>query len=393
MIRDIVKQHVQQHSLGGAATLAEWVIEQGIRIQQIPGPTFEEEARARYVEEQFHTLGLLDVQIDRLHNVYGRLPGTQPNTPGVMVMAHTDTVFPANTPLDVQRNNGIIHGPGLGDNSIGVAGILGVAHMLQATQTQPACDLWIVATSREEGLGNLDGARLAYETLQSKIGAVINVEGLAYGYVYRAGIAVRRLHITARAQGGHSWLHYGRPSAVHAIAQLGAAITQIQTPDSPRTTYNIGLIEGGHSINSIATEASLWLDLRSESPSNLTTLENQVRAAIQVLTTPDLKFTADVVGERPAGKIDTSHPLVQGALAALEATGIRGTLQVGSTDGNIPLSYGCPTVTVGITRGGNAHRLDEFIEAEPVQHGMRQMIALTLAAADYQVSLAGAGEP
>ncbi len=393
MMKEIVRQHAQQYPPEKVTALSEWVIEQAIRIQQIPGPTFEEAARARYVKDQFTALGLQDVQIDDLENVYGRLPGAQTDVPGVMVMAHTDTVFPAATQLDVQRQNGVIHGPGLGDNSVGVAGVLGVVHALQAEGTQPACDLWLVATSREEGLGNLDGARLAYETLRSKIGAVVNVEGLAYGYVYRAGIAVRRLHITARAQGGHSWLHYGRPSAVHAIVKLGAAITQIQTPDSPRTTYNIGIIEGGHSINSIATDASLWLDLRSEETANLNKLEDQVRAAIQLHTTPDLEFNVDVVGERPAGNIDTNHPLVQGALAALEVTGTRGTLQVGSTDGNIPLAHGCPTVTVGVTRGGNAHRLDEFIESAPVKYGMRQMIVLTLAAADYQVSLTGQGEP
>jgi acetylornithine deacetylase/succinyl-diaminopimelate desuccinylase-like protein len=301
-------------------------------------------------------------------------------------MAHTDTVFPAQTNLTINRNNGTIHGPGLGDNSIGVSGVMGLVYWLREQDITPACDLWLVATSREEGLGNLDGARLAYETLKNDIGAVINVEGLAYGYIYHAGIAVRRLNITAYADGGHSWLHYGKASAIHEIVQLAAKITTLNPSTNPRTTYNIGIIEGGHSINSIATQASIWLDMRSEETRALIELENTVRALIEEAKTDDVKFTIEVVGDRPAGQISKSHPLIQGAIVALEETGVRGILQVGSTDGNIPLSDGCPTVTIGITRGGNAHRTDEFIETAPVKEGMRQLIALTLAAAEHQTN-------
>lgn len=383
-MRDLIQQFARQFSTHDLGPLAAWVTTQGQAIQQIPAPTFEEAARAVHVQAQFAALGLQDRHLDEMHNVYGLLPGENPNCPGLMVMAHTDTVFPAKTDLALQEKPSTLHGPGLGDNSVGVAGVLGLAHFLIDQNIRPACNLWFVATTREEGLGNLDGARLAYTNLRDRIGAVINVEGLAYGYVYHAGIAVRRLHITAHAQGGHSWLHFGRPSATHAIVRLGAAITNVRVPQAPRTTYNIGLIEGGHSINSIATEAGLWLDMRSENTEALATLERNVRAEVERLQTKDVRFKVAVVGDRPAGKIDTDHPLIVGALAALEETGVRGTLQIGSTDGNIPLADGCPTVTVGITRGGNAHRLDEFIEKEPIRHGMRQLVILALAAAAHQ---------
>jgi len=363
--------------------IAKWVIEQAIDIQQIPGATFAEQARAAHVARLFTELGLQSVETDAVFNVYGHLPGKDSALPALMVMAHTDTVFPAETDLTVKRNGRVIYGPGLGDNSIGVAGLLGLARTFQQQDVQPACDVWFVATSREEGLGDLGGAREAYKTLQDKVGAVINIEGLAYGYVYHAGIAVRRLHITAKAEGGHSWLHFGRASAVHQIMRLGSEIVELDVPETPRTTYNIGLVEGGHSINSIATDAGLWLDLRSEESQALAVLEKRVREIVRRLTTADVTFTVDVVGDRPAGKIDPKHPLVQGAMAALAAHGVQGTLQVGSTDGNITLSYGCPTVTIGITRGGNAHRLDEYIETEFVAAGMSQLIALTLAAAEH----------
>lgn len=383
-MKTLIRQYARQFAASALQPTADWTIEQGIHIQQIAAPTFAEGERASYMAAQFAALALTDIDTDHLLNVYGRLPGKNPDAPALMVMAHTDTVFPAETDLTIQREGNRIYGPGLGDNSIGTAGLLGLVHALQQMNLQPACDLWFVATSREEGLGNLDGARLAYETLRKRIRQVINVEGLAFGYVYHAGIAVRRLHIVARAAGGHSWLHFGRPSATHAIVQLGSAITRIKPPTIPRTTFNIGMLEGGHSINSIATEAGMWLDLRSEERETLAKLETQVRAEIDRLATDTLTFEVTLVGDRPAGHIDISHPLVQGALTALEETGVRGTLQIGSTDGNIPLSDGCPTVTIGITRGGNAHRLDEFIERDPVAHGLRQLLILTLATAEHQ---------
>jgi len=312
------------------------------------------------------------------------LIGADRQKPGIMVSAHTDTVFAMETDLTIRHEEGRIYGPGLGDNSMGVAGMLGMLKYLVDEGIQPPCDIWFVATSGEEGLGDLNGMRAAFAKLQSRVGLVINLEGLAIGHVYNGGIAVHRLHITAKADGGHSWLHFGRPSAVHGIVQLGAKITRIQPPDNPRTTYNIGMIDGGQAINAIGTEASLWLDMRSEQQAALDILSEQVYGLIQQQTQPGLKFDTKVVGNRPAGSISKRHPLVEAAMETLSILGIVGNLQRGSTDGNIPLSAGCPTVTIGITRGANAHRLDEYIETEPVELGLKQLITLTIAASQYQ---------
>ncbi|MDX1992826.1 MAG: M20/M25/M40 family metallo-hydrolase [bacterium] len=367
-------------------TIAQAVIEEAVTIQQIPAPTFDEAARAAYVERRFQELGLVEVETDSLFNVYGKLAGTQSQPSGLMVAAHTDTVFPAETNLTTRAENALIYGPGLGDNSMGVAGMLGLIVVLQQQKIRPPCDLWFVATTREEGLGDLGGMKAAFARLQHCIQQVINLEGLAFGHIYHAGIAVRRLHIKATAAGGHSWLHFGRASAIHGIMQLGAKITALKPPESPRTTFNIGMIDGGQSINSIATHASLWLDLRSEARYTLEQLEQTVHGLIKGLTQDDLRFEVEVVGDRPAGQIATDHPLVLMAMAALDEVGVRGSLETGSTDGNVPLAAGCPTVTIGITRGGNAHRLDEYIETEPVAAGLKQLVLLALAASQSGIT-------
>jgi len=383
-MKEIVQQWHHNIGWGRLPDLADWVVEEAIRIQQIPAPTFHEKQRAAYLADRFEQLQLLHISTDVQHNVYGLLKGKNRTVPAVLVTAHTDTVFDVTTDLSIRREDNIIFGPGLGDNCMGVAGMLGLIKWLRQEKRTLDCDVWFVATSCEEGLGDLKGIRAAYGRLKDGIGAVINLEGLAFGHIYHAGIAVHRLHITAKAEGGHSWLHFGRPNAVHGILQVGAQITNINVPNRPRTTYNIGMIEGGQAINAIGTQAGLWLDLRSEDQENLQKIKKQVYDILKATQQPGLTFQVDVVGDRPAGQVEKGHPLVQGALAALEQVQVQGSLETGSTDGNIPLQAGCPTVTIGITRGGNAHRLDEYIEVPPVHDGMQQLITLALAAAHYQ---------
>ncbi len=361
--------------------LAQWTLEQGLTIQHIPAPTFEEAARAEYIADQFRQLGLIEITTDDKLNVYGLLKRGNQTQRALMITAHLDTVFAADTPLNTRQDGNVIYGPGLGDNSLGVAGMLALAKTLAERSDFAGCDVWFVATTGEEGLGDLSGMKAAFARLGGQVRAVINLEGMALGHVYCAGIAVRRLHITARTSGGHSWLHFGKPSAIHGIMTLGARIAALETPQSPRTTFNIGMIDGGTTINAIAAEASLWLDLRSEDSKALAALENAVRVEIKRLASEELHFEVEVVGDRPAGRISSNHPLIQTALAALSQINIRGSLESGSTDANIPLAHGCPAVTVGVSRGGNAHRLDEYIEVAPITAGLRQLILLTLGAA------------
>ncbi len=353
-----------------------------ITIQQIPSPTFAEQTRANFVADQFRALGLDEVHVDDVFNTYGLLKGSGGGK-ALMISAHTDTVFPIETDLTIKRDGNLICGAGLGDNSLGVAGLLFLAEFLQKKAIKLPCDVWFVAPSREEGLGDLGGMKTAFARLKSNLKAVINLEGMAFGFIYNAGIAVRRLHITTKAEGGHSWLQFGRPSAIHSLMAIGAKITAIHPSTNPRTTYNIGVIEGGHSVNSIATDAGMWLDMRSESAESLSKLENHVRQIVAHSVQDGVQFAIDVVGDRPAGEIPSDHPLVQMAQGALAYVGVDGSLETGSTDGNVPLAAGCPAVTIGLARGGNAHRLDEYIDPTPLADGLRQLVALSIWAGNW----------
>lgn len=354
-------------------------IARAVAIQQIPAPTFEERRRAAFVMQAFQSIGLERIDSDAMDNVYGLLPGTRASGDGVLVAAHTDTVFDRATPLDVKRDENRICAPGIGDNSLGVATLLTLAELFR--EHRPAADIWFVANSREEGMGDLGGIKAAYRRLKQDIRQAVVIEGMALGRIYHAGIAVRRLKIACEGPGGHSWLHFGRPSAIHGLMRLGAAITLLAPPEHPRTTFNIGVIDGGRSVNSIAPTASMLLDLRSEDRDTLAAFEQSVLNLLQDHQHSDLVFRVEVVGDRPAGAIPRTHALVQLARHALEAIGLSPIYERGSTDANALLAAGLPTVTVGVTQGSNAHRTDECIEIAPVGDGLWQLFLLISAAA------------
>jgi acetylornithine deacetylase/succinyl-diaminopimelate desuccinylase-like protein len=382
----IVSRLVRQLKPIRQSLAAEDIVQRAITIQQIPAPTFEEQQRTAYMKSQFVALDLQNVTSDAVDNVYGWLTN-QADTIGqetsvVVVAAHLDTVFPLNTNLSTRRDKNRVYGPGLGDNSLGASAMLHLAEIFkQRRHTIPEnIAICFVANTREEGLGNLDGMRAVLKAISpQKIGAAIIIEGLALGRVYHSGIAVRRLRLAVKTDGGHSWLHFGQASAIHTIAQIIAEITMVEVPTLPRTTYNIGVIEGGHSVNSIATDAHCYIDLRSETPQELQALEERIVGICTHYRKDDIQIEIEVVGDRPAGTISPQHPLVQLALQTLSAIGLSGILESGSTDANIFLAANVPTIVTGVTYGGNAHRLDEFIDLSLVEKGMWQLVLLLAA--------------
>lgn len=343
-----------------------------VQIQQIPAPTFQESERAQFVLEMFRQTGLSRLETDSAGNVLACIPGAGTDSP-IVVSAHLDTVFPAETDLAIRREPGRIYGPGIGDNSVGVAGLFGLAAMLKENAIQLPGDLWLVANTGEEGLGDLNGMKAICERFGPAPKLYLVLEGMALGHIYHRAIGVRRYKITCHTRGGHSWTDYGNPSAIHELGRLIAALAEFKIPESPRTTFNVGRISGGTSVNTLAAEAWLELDLRSENESALRDLILRVENLVERSNRPGVWYEMQVIGQRPAGELDRNHPAVRLATNTLLAQGIEPRLTQGSTDANIPLSLGYASIVLGITRGGGAHTLDEYIETEALEQGAEQL--------------------
>lgn len=362
------------------------IVDLAIQIQQIAAPTFHESKRAEFVRALFEREGLKNVVMDEVGNVYGLFSNsTSPTKPirsgektkskPLVVSAHLDTVFPFEMDLSVRHENGLLHGVGIGDNSIGVAALIGLIWLIRERKIDLKGEVWVVANVCEEGLGDLRGMKAIVDRYGRNVLAYLVLEGLALGHVYHRAVGVRRYRITVKTKGGHSWSDYGQLSAIHELAKLVVQLTSIELPKEPRTTMNVGRISGGTSVNVIAHEASLELDLRSEGQAALERLIANVETIIQEAGRPGLQLELEVVGARPAGELHPDHPLILLAEDCVRDQGLEAILTTGSTDANIPLSKGYPALVLGITRGGGAHTKDEFIKTGPVAQGMEQLVS------------------
>jgi tripeptide aminopeptidase len=353
--------------------IAERIIQRTIEIQQIPSPTFFEEKRAKFIWEKFEEEGLEDVTMDDVWNVYARLPGEN-REPNLVVSAHLDTVFPLDTDLTIVKEPGRVVGPGIGDNSVGIAGLFGLLWSLKENRIQLPGDLWLVANSREEGLGDLQGMKKVIDRFGKSPLAYIVLEGMVFGRIYHQGLGVRRYRIICHTPGGHSWVDYGTPSAIHELSSLAIRIVNQKLPVTPRTTMNIGKFNGGISVNSIASEAVLELDLRSESSLELKKIATEVETMVTKSARMGVDISFEVIGDRKPGELALEHPLVLLAIEVLKQQGVTPELILGSTDANVPLSRGIPAICIGLTNGGNGHTSHEFIFTDPINDGVSQVV-------------------
>jgi acetylornithine deacetylase/succinyl-diaminopimelate desuccinylase-like protein len=353
------------------------VLELAITIQQTPAPTFEEQSRRELIHRLFDEEGLVDISVDGVGNVYARLPGKSARRP-IVVSAHLDTVFPIETELDIVQSADQVTGPGIGDNSMGLAGLFGIIWNFRSI-SRLENDIWFVANVGEEGLGDLCGMKAVVARFQDQVKAYLVLEGMAYGTVYYRGLGVRRYRISTHTPGGHSWVNFGRPSAIHELSDLVTRIQDIELPETPRTSYNVGTIQGGTSVNTIASHASMDLDLRSESKDALDNLDRKIQSFVQQGQKAGenfVEYTVSQIGNRPMGEIPLDHPLVKLACRVLEDQGINPRLEIGSTDANIPLSKGLPAICLGVTNGHGAHTLGETIDTAPIEKGLEQIFAV-----------------
>jgi tripeptide aminopeptidase len=355
------------------------VADEAIRVCEIPAPTFDERERARYVRGRFEALGLKDVTIDPAGNVRGRRPGAGAG-PGLAMAAHLDTVFPKDTNVKVRREGSHLHAPGIGDNSVAIAGLLAMVEAINAGGVETGGDLYLAFNTCEEGLGDLKGMKAFVADVKGQVAAAIAVEGMKINRIIHVAVGSRRYKIAFSARGGHSWGHFPSPSAIHIMGRAIADISRLEVPTDPKTTYNVGVIHGGTTVNTIAAEADMLVDMRSIDAKSLVDLEKRLLAIVErAAKDGDGQVKLQVVGDRPAGSIPVDHPVVQTCMAVHRALGLKTYTEPGSTDHNAPLAIGLPAVCLSVTDGANEHRLDEYIETGPIPTGVKNILLAAVA--------------
>ncbi|WP_299024367.1 M20/M25/M40 family metallo-hydrolase [uncultured Thermanaerothrix sp.] len=356
--------------------LSLYVLQQACTIQAIPAPSLSESRRASYLKEQFTQLGLLDVEQDEVGNVLARLPGGS-GAP-LLLTAHMDSVFPEGQALSLNRSESKITGPGIGDNALGVATLLGIGRLGVCHGWRLSGDLWLVATVGEEGHGDLRGMKAIVRRFMDRPVAYLVLEGIGLGRVVHRALAVRRYRIYVRAPGGHPWAVPETPSAIHTLIAVAHEILRLPLPASSRTVLNIGVIQGGVSVNTRAPEAWMDVELRSEEEDSLAAFEEEMQRLLRQYKGWGRGISIELMrmGHRPAGAILSSHPLVQKARQCLARLGVNAALEQASTDANVPLSQGYAAICIGLARGGHAHTPNEYIETESVAIGLQQVVCL-----------------
>jgi tripeptide aminopeptidase len=364
-----------------------WITEQQVRLTEIPAPSFQEEKRAEAVKARLAAEGL-SVRADKMGNVIGELRGTREDEV-ILLTAHLDTVFPAGTDVKVKRDGDRLTAPGISDNGTGLAGILALASALHAANIKPERTILFAANVGEEGEGNLRGMRALIESYRPKLRAVIVLDGSGIDHVTTKALASKRLEVVITGPGGHSWSDFGMPNPINALVRGSVRFINTKVPASPRTTFNLGQIEGGTSVNSIPYEANLKVDLRSENEDEIARMETALRECIATGVKDEmdnardrsrgkLEWKVNLIGSRPGGELAADSPLLAALRAADDFVGNRSRLERSSTDANIPLSMGIDAIAVGAGgNGGGAHSLQEWYDPAGREIGLKRVL-LTL---------------
>ena len=382
---ELIANESVQKALAVAKEEAPRALAEQIAIAQIPSPTFEESRRAEEIARLLREYGLTDVVIDPSGNVVGRRPGRGAG-PVVAIAAHTDTVFPMETDVTVRSEGNLHYGPGIGDNASGLRSMLQVLRMLEAAKIETAGDILFVGTVGEEGNGDIRGAKALFDGSR-KIDAFVALDMETVARVQTGATGAHRWRLAVDGPGGHSWLDYGRvPSAVHAIGRAIAKIANLELPEDPKTSYTVGTIKGGTTVNTIAAHCEVDVDMRSVAMEELMKVEETILAAFEEAVAEEnarwtkapesayVKLTKTKIGDRPA-----DCPAVNAALEGAKALGIEVTWTgSSSTDCNMPMSLGIPAVCLGT--GGhtyNEHSLKEYFDSTDMHLGP-QLALLTV---------------
>jgi acetylornithine deacetylase/succinyl-diaminopimelate desuccinylase-like protein len=378
--------------------LAQWQME----MARIPAPPFGESARAAWLAERFREVGLDDVRTDDVGNVFGIHPGFGQRY--VALSAHIDTVFPASTPLNIKQQGSRLYGPGVSDNGAGVTAMLAIASLLRSVRVRHSLPFVFIGNVGEEGEGDLRGMRHIFSTPRWKdsIAYSVVLDGAGSDTVVAEALGSRRFEVIVRGPGGHSWSDFGAPNPIVILARAIDAFTATPVTATPKTTFNIGVIRGGTSVNSIPESASMKVDIRSTSMTEMERLEQTLRLALN-RAVEDETLAAEMqssaqkrpsgvscevvaIGNRPAGELNTGARILHIIRAVDAHLNNAAQVQRASTDANIPLSLGLEAIAIGGGgSGGGAHTLQEWFDSNGRELGLKRILLTLLA-------LAGSGE-
>jgi tripeptide aminopeptidase len=365
-------------------------IEDQVRLCEIPAPPFKETERGKVYADAFRSLGLKNVRIDKEGNVLGERPGAAAQ-PHLVFSAHLDTVFPEGTEVKVKREGAILRGPGIGDDCRGLAVVLAVIRAMNTANVQTPGTITFIGTVGEEGLGDLRGVKALFrDTLKGRVDRFVSIDGTGLGITH-IGVGSLRYRVVFKGPGGHSYGAFGLANPIHALGRAIAKIGDFQVPRDPKTTFNVGRIGGGTSVNSIAFESWMEVDMRSADPASLKSVDANFHKAVDTALAEEnerwnnngrLGVEKNLVGDRPAGRTTAESPIVEAAVSVTKALGFTVSLDEGSTDSNIPMSMGIPAITIdGGGRGTGAHSLGETFDSTNSWQGTQRATLLAIALA------------
>jgi acetylornithine deacetylase/succinyl-diaminopimelate desuccinylase-like protein len=366
------------------------VIDEQARICEIPAPPFKEDARGKELERLFRAAGLRDVRVDKAGNVIGARPGAAAR-PNVVIAAHLDTVFPEETNVRVTREGAVLKGPGIGDDCRGLAMLLGIVRALDEGKVRTPGTITFVADTGEEGLGDLRGMKSLFgDSMKGQIDKFVSIDGNGLSITNR-GVGSLRYRVGFSAPGGHSYGAFGNANPIQAMGRAIAKIDAIEVPAKPKTTYNVGRVGGGTSVNAIPFESWMEVDMRSEEKDALETLHAKFKAAVADAVADENKrwnnkgavaARLELVGDRPVGTTAESSAIVQTAIAVNKAFGSTVTPSDSSTDSNVPMSLGIPAITIGGGgRGAGSHSPGESWDSTDSYLGTQRAVVLLVALA------------
>ena len=367
------------------------ITDEHIRICSVPATPFAEQERAAYLAERFRELGLHDVSIDEEGNCLGLWRGTSP-TPLIIVSAHLDTVFANGTDFTVRREGERLFAPGIADDGCGLAALIAIIQALRAAQIKTAGSILFVGTVGEEGEGNLRGVRYLLTRgpwAKQRIDAFLSFDGPGVDRITNRALGSRRYRVEFTGPGGHSWGDFGLPNPVHAAGRAISRLAAYPVPKDPRTTFNVGNIAGGTSVNAIPSSATMEVDLRSTADAELRRLDAFFRRAMKEALDaennvrrpgdPPLKLQLDLIGERPSGETAANSALVKLAVETTKLIGVEPRLDQSSTDSNLPISLGIPAITLGAGgTSGASHTLAEWYDPRDRDKGLKRGLLVIL---------------